>query len=739
MKRTAPGAAVLCAFGLLAGSAGARPAKLTTLYQFPGGGDAAFPLNAGVVNVGGLFYGVAVYGGAYGRGAVYAVDAKSGAETIVYSFQGLGDGAGPEAVLVLANGLLYGTTGSGGANGLGTIFSINPAGNVLTTLYSFTSVTGSNTTGALFPIGTTLYGTAATGGTSNYGTAFAFDTTTNSATTLYTFTGGADGASPSSGFVEYDGLLYSVASGGGAANAGTVFSIDPTSGAEHTIYSFTFGADGGMLDAPLVLVGKLLYGVAGYGGANGAGTLFSINPANGAEHTLYTFTGKADGGNPEAGLLALGNRLSGTTVTGGSDGKGTIFSYSLKTGQQTSLYAFTGGADSGTPDGQLIAIGNTLYGTATGPEVRNTDNGAVFSFNLKTGVEATLHEFIGANPLFAVAQDAALIAVGGTLYGTTTEGGLAYVGSVYSINPKTGAEMTLYTFKGGADGGFPNGALLISNGLLYGAAASGGSTNNGALFSIDPTTGTETTLYSFSGGSDGAVPNGGLLNVNGILYGTTSAGGTYGAGTIFKFDPSSNTLMTVYTFTFGNDGGLPQSGLIALGKLLYGTTEVGGAFFAGNVFSFDPSTSTETSLYPFTGGADGYFPKSHLVAIGGNLYGTTVYGGTQEPQCYGLGCGVVYEVNPSTGAESVVHAFSGSDGVFPTQALTVVGKTLYGGAGNMIFDINTRSNSFTPLYAFPGGIGPSGLAAPLLAVGKAFYGISAGGTVNMGEVFSFVP
>ena len=151
-----------------------------------------------------------------------------------------------------------------------------------------------------------------------------------------------------------------------------------------------------------------------------------------------------------------------------------------------------------------------------------------------------------------------------------------------------------------------------------------------------------TTLYSFTGG-DGANPSAGLMaDPAGNLYGTTADGGASGQGTVFQLDPSGNPTV-LYSFTGGSDGAYPEAGVIAdMAGNLYGTTYGGGAGGQGTVFQLTPS-GTLTVLYSFTGGADGGRPGADLIAdAAGNLYGTTALGGanTSCPE----GCGTVFEL-----------------------------------------------------------------------------------------------
>ncbi len=319
------------------------------------------------------------------------------------------------------------------------------------------------------------------------------------------------------------------------------------------------------------------------------------------------------------------------------------------------LYTFTGGNDGGVPETGLIADGaGNLYGTT----FAGCGYGTVFKL-APDGTETVLHCFNSGNdgggPLGALIQDQA-----GNLYGTTYEGGADNSGTVFTISA-SGTESVLYTFTGGADGSGPLASLIRDKqGNLYGTTGYGGASGNGAVFKLAPD-GTETVLYSFTGGNDGGLPYGSLIRDKGDLYGTTLFGGAYGAGTVFKV-AANGTETVLYAFTGGTDGGFPGAGLIKdKAGNFYGTTS-GGGIGAGTVFKLAPD-GTETVLYTFTGANDGGYPLDGLLADkNGNLYGTASGGGTDNS-------GAVFKVTPG-GTESVLYSFTnGNDGSFPIGGL----------------------------------------------------------------------
>jgi uncharacterized repeat protein (TIGR03803 family) len=221
----------------------------------------------------------------------------------------------------------------------------------------------------------------------------------------------------------------------------------------------------------------------------------------------------------------------------------------------------------------------------------------------------------------------------GYLYGVTTRGGTNNFGSVYKISTG-GAFTNLYTFTGGADGGVPETRLVQgSDGYFYGTTEEGGANTNvvsagaGTVFKIS-TDGSLTSLYSFTGGSDGSGPGGLVLGSDGYLYGTTFYGaGGAGYGTVFKISPMSGALTTLYTFTGGSDGGYPSSAaVIAAGAdgNFYGTTLFGGTANLGTVFKINTNGSLIT-LHSFAGGSEGRGSdlNAMMQSSDGYLYGNT--------------------------------------------------------------------------------------------------------------------
>lgn len=373
-----------------------------------------------------------------------------------------------------------------------------------------------------------------------------------------------------------------------------------TAASFQTLYSFTGGADGDMPLGRLVLGSTgLLYGTTDTGGTGNGGTLFQLDPASGALTTLYSFAlGSAAGSGPAAGLLlGPGGVLYGTTQRGGGAaacayGCGTVFKFNPATLKLTTLHAFSGAADGATPSARLVRdSAGQLYGTTNyggyQPSAGATGYGTVFKLDPVSKTLTTLHQFNitdGAHPQGALTFDSA-----GLLWGTAASAGPYGSGVVYKINPATSVFALVHGFDYHVDGSSLLCDVVFRNGALIGTTNAGGPTasNGGTVFSLDPATGSVSNLYSFTGGSDGQFPTPGVVSgPHGLLYGTANQGGTAGAGTVFAVNPVTHAYTLVHNFII-SDGSQPDGGLLPHLGVLYGVTSGGGRGH-GTVFKMTP-------------------------------------------------------------------------------------------------------------------------------------------------------
>jgi uncharacterized repeat protein (TIGR03803 family) len=350
------------------------------------------------------------------------------------------------------------------------------------------------------------------------------------------------------------------------------------------LYRFNHPRDGYQPTTQLMEVDRALYGTTASGGSAsgcgyslGCGTIYRINP-HGGEKVLHSFAGPPDGARAFGNLIDVKGTLYGVTTFGGTSKGGTVYTLST-TGQESVLFSFRMQyCTCYYPAAGVLYANRRLYGTTEGG---GTGNGTVFSLTLKRRAQR-LHEFRGGSD-GAVPGRGTLIDVNGMLYGTTIGGGstrgCSGCGTVYSISP-SGSETVLHSFSGGADGANPNSGLIDVNGTLYGTTESGGGTacegnGCGTIYSIT-TSGQETVLYSFRGGTDGVDPISGVIDVNGTLYGTTAWGGSKncrgaGCGTVYSLS-LSGAEQVLHSFAGGDDGAEPIAELVDVNGTLYGTT-----------------------------------------------------------------------------------------------------------------------------------------------------------------------
>jgi len=355
---------------------------------------------------------------------------------------------------------------------------------------------------------------------------------------------------------------------------------------------------------------------------------------------IYSFKGgSGDGGNPYSGLIDVNGSFYGTTAIGGTKTVGTVFVVTAS-GSETPLHSFTGSRGGADPKADLAYISGTFYGTTTGGMY---SEGTVFTY--LSGKQATLHQFTGKD---GATPTAAISHANGLLYGTTAYGGAYRLGTAFSIS-SSGREHVLHSFGkyGSGDGANPVSALHDLAGTLYGTTTYGGKYGVGTVYAIPPS-GLEHVIYSFKGGpKDGALPAAGVINIagsDGTLYGTTENGGVDGAGTVYAVS-TSGAEHVVYSFQGGKNGKYPVAEVINVNGTFYGTTAAGGMNGKGTVFAIS-SSSRETVLHSFgSSSTDGAGPQSRLLNVNGILYGTTVHGGTGT-SCPGDRCGTVFSISP---------------------------------------------------------------------------------------------
>ncbi len=553
-----------------------------------------------------------------------------------------------------------------------------------------------------------------------------------SLTTLHSFNGPPNGLSPGAGLVQGPGgNFYGTTSNGGLRDGGTVFSITPA-GVLTTLYNFSSGADGASPGAAL-LVGSngKLYGTTTVGGAHNRGTVFSITPA-GVLTTLYSFTGDTDGANPAAALvLGANGNFYGTTKGGGMFNYGTVFSIT-PAGVLTTLHLFNFN-DGTSPAGLALGRDGNFYGiTLYGGE---ENQGTLFRMT-PTGGVTTLHVFDngtdGGYPSSALTQDS-----DGNFYGTCAYGGDGYYGTIFRLT-LAGQLTTLHTFTGDANGALPYAGLVPGpDGNFYGVAQQAGGNGYGTIYRLTPAGGF-TTIHSFAVNTEGYYASTTLTpGSDGNFYGVARQAGSFGYGTVFSAT-TTGAVTVLYNFRRSADGDGPNAGMVqGSDGNFYGTTNLGGLYNYGTIFRMNPAGEL-TTLHSFSNGTDGGYPAVSMIqGADGNFYGTTRQGGG--------GGGTVFRITPG-GLLTTLHVFTGeSEGYGPVGALALgpdgnfYGTTIGGDTGTYgtIFRITPAGALTTPYTFFDSSY--YGLSGLTLGADGNFYGTTGSGANYRGSIFRFTP
>jgi len=385
------------------------------------------------------------------------------------------------------------------------------------------------------------------------------------------------------------------------------------------------------------------------------------------ESTVYAFTGNADSQTPASSLIQAGDgNLYGTTIGNFFTNFGIVFKVTPQ-GSLSPVYSFTGGTDGATPfAGVVEGSDGNFYGSTYGNLLTGTD-GTIYQVT-PAGADTTLYSFTGgsdgANPTAPFVQDP-----GGQFYGVSTNAGANGAGDIFTFTSSLNSFSVVEPFSK-FNGYGPNSPLVLgTDGNYYGLATSGGSNNFGAVYQLTPSN-TINVIYSFLGTGDGASPIGNLVEgSDGNFYGVTGATGVItaaqgGNGTVFKVTPAG-VLTTLYLFTGGSDGGGPGGIFMGSDGNLYGTTGSGGANGDGVFFQVTPAAKF-TVLYSFLGNStDGGSPQAWPIqGSDGNFYGTADSAGAN-------GDGTVYAVSLTPALAAPVQVSLSSATIALGQTVTV--------------------------------------------------------------------
>ncbi len=440
----------------------------------------------------------------------------------------------------------FGMVWAGGSSGGGGIFKINKNNNNYTKLADFDSETGRNPWGSLTVANDKLYGLIKDEGSFSKGTLIEYNPADNTLTKKLDFNGTGNGGIPIGTLLNVDDNLYGVTTVGGSHGLGVLFKYDPVADILTVLHNFKGHVvqDGSTPTCDLMKAsnGKL-YGMTKYGGANDNGALFEYDIENNSCSVKHSFLSSSTGKNPWSGKLVEGpeGKLWGTTMEGGTKGKGVIFRYNFNTGNLVVKHHFKGGKKGGNPGGQLV-MGNDgkLYGvTEKGGE---EDNGVIFKYVIDSNYIKTMYHFDGPNGSLPAAG---LIEKDTFLYGTTKEGGENGYGVFFKFDIKNKVYSKIFDFDGESKGKSPMTRLLLVNDTIYGITEFGGANDMGVLYMINTTENDSyTKLHDFDGVNTGKYPRSKLsLNDDGNVVGITHKGGAFDKGVVFIYNPNENTLI----------------------------------------------------------------------------------------------------------------------------------------------------------------------------------------------------
>lgn len=355
---------------------------------------------------------------------------------------------------------------------------------------------------------------------------------------------------------------------------------------------------------------------------------------------LHDFEGPpVDGALPtHEAPLVVGSMLYGVTSFGGDSNAGIIYRMRTDGSDYTVLHHFdvTSGID---PVGNLVLINNLLYGV-TNQNGCGCAGGVIYSIDT-SGSDFSIVHFFEPDSSEPSDPQSGLILVGTRLYGTGTYGGDSNLGGIFYYDLADSSFHTIYSFSGSPDGDDPIGRLVFADNMLFGTTAYGGNGLLGTVFKIEPDGGNFSILHEFDGAtSDGSYPSGGVIVVNGMLYGTTVYGGYNDSGIIFRLDTNGNNYEILHEFDDSFDLTNPFDELTFVGSKLFGTATQ-GAISPGGIFCIDTNGNNYNAVVQINDINASIGPSGFLTFANDYLFGTQTTGGA-----FTLGAAFSYSVFP---------------------------------------------------------------------------------------------
>jgi uncharacterized repeat protein (TIGR03803 family) len=680
------------------------------------------------------FFGTTTEGNKYYVGAIYTADLNG--ENYQVIFEGQAGAASPLGKLVeVSSGVFYGMTPFSHAyNGDGVIFEFNTNTDIYSVKHTFSYTDGSFPEGSLIKAANgKLYGLAKDGGANEEGVIFEYDYNVGTYTKLVDLDYATTGGYPRSSFLEAsNGKFYASMSEGGVNGYGTIIEFDPSTNILTKRADFNGIGNGNNAEYGLVERNGTLYGFTSYGGLNNSGVLFEFDISTFALSNLHDFpNGAVLIGTP---IIASNDKLYGITRGSGINAAGELFEYDFNTSSLTNKVQMDDFGYAGAVGTLLEYSGGKLLGMCQGGGVN--DNGAIFEYDFIT---STLSIKIDFEIQLNAARESFILGNDGNIYGFASSGGTSKSGSIYRYDPTMVSVTELFSFNALDVGYYPEDLIQTTTGKLYGVNKGGGVYGSGTLFEMDPNTYEVTPLVQFkakAGSGSGRGINAIDLNSphalveasNGKIYGRTNRGGGNGRGVIFEYDPIGLTITEKSYFTemTGNNGSGTRGGLLEVNGKLYGASRRAGPSGGGTIFEYDISTSSFSTIVDL--GAIGISePSSNLVlAPNGKLYGVSNAGGTNDR-------GTIYEYDIDNEIASVKINFNDVSGVAAFGGLIVadnnklLGMTYGGGANGKgeIYEYNLTTNTYTTLASFDGIVGDYPTNDLLAASNGKFYGLGS--------------
>jgi uncharacterized repeat protein (TIGR03803 family) len=580
----------------------------------------SYPVGALVQANNGKLYGMTQSGGYYNRGLIFDYDPETNIISVIFSFDGSGNGNSAVGSLVKdASGKLYGMTSMGGANDLGVLFELDPQTGTYTKKLDFNGTeTGSKPYGSLtIAVNNKLYGLTSAGGTNQLGVLFEYDLVTDSFSRKFDFDS-LNGIHPYRSLTQANnGKLYGTTSKGGIYNWGVLFEWDPA--AEVFTKKLDFndqgnGYDRGSRSSLIQGDNGNLYGLTTDGGMAGAGTIYEWNYETNGIVDKIDFNYALDGSYLSGSLVQAENgKLYGTASNGGINNLGVLFEWDPVTKVYIKRIDLTNSKNGMMPYSLTVARNGRLYGMTRAGGAYGY--GVIFEWDIRSN---TYTKKIDLNQMeTGISPRGNLIQAGnGKFYGVTKIGEEIDAGVLFEWDPETNSFIKRVEFGGAEKGFWPEGAIVeANNGKIYGTTERGGEFEGGVLFEWDPVNNKYKKKFDF--GINGYYPDGSLIQAhNGKLYGMTNHGGISGAGILFEYDLLTDVCIKKLDLA-SVLGGRKLLGYLlqASNGKIYGMAYAEGNTFRGVLFEYDPVTNKAIKKFDFTK-ESGTTPSSNLIEIG---------------------------------------------------------------------------------------------------------------------------